>query len=402
MVAPTAPQKAASKNPAMRRMTCIDAFRGLVMFLMLAEMLHLCEVAKEFPDSTLWQKLCYHQSHVDWRGCSLHDLIQPGFSFLVGVSLPFSLAARRRRGQSFLRMLGHAVWRSALLVALGIWLRSLSKTQTNFTFDDTLTQIGLGYVFLFLIGFCRPVWQAAWCGLILAGYWAAFAWYPAPGPEFDWAAVGVPADFEHPEGLAAHWDRNSNLASEFDRWWLNQFPRPEPFVYHPGGYVTLSFIPTLATMILGLLSGGLLAGDRNGGTKLLVMLGAGALCWSAGMVMDVTGVCPVVKRIWTPGWTLYSGGIVMWILAAFYATTDLWRIRFWVFPLIVIGANSIVAYCCDWLIVDFVHHNFDIHLGSDFFRRFGPYEPLVSGAAVLAVIWLILFWMYRQKIFVRI
>ena len=95
--------------------------------------------------------LCHHQTHVEWVGCSLHDLIQPSFSFLVGVALPFSIASRLARGQSKARMTAHALWRSLVLVFLGVFLRSLNSSQTNFTFEDTLSQIGLGYTFLFVL-----------------------------------------------------------------------------------------------------------------------------------------------------------------------------------------------------------------------------------------------------------
>jgi len=83
--------------PSPPRILAIDAFRGLVMFLMMTEVLHVGSVAKKFPASEYWQLAAQHTSHVDWTGCSLHDLIQPGFSFLVGVALPFSLAARQGR-----------------------------------------------------------------------------------------------------------------------------------------------------------------------------------------------------------------------------------------------------------------------------------------------------------------
>src|SRR5262245_66042761 len=81
------------------RIASIDAYRGLVMFLMMAEVLHLGRMARTFPDSPVWKFLGYHQSHVEWTGCSLHDLIQPSFSFLVGAALPFSLASRIVCGQ---------------------------------------------------------------------------------------------------------------------------------------------------------------------------------------------------------------------------------------------------------------------------------------------------------------
>ena len=99
--------------------------------------------------------------------------------FMVGVALPFSLASRRARGQSFGRMFAHAVIRALLLIALGIFLRSQGRAQTYFTFEDVLTQIGLGYVFLFLLAWARPRVQLGRGAAILVGYWAAFALVPA-------------------------------------------------------------------------------------------------------------------------------------------------------------------------------------------------------------------------------
>ncbi|HTI50922.1 MAG TPA: DUF5009 domain-containing protein, partial [Planctomycetaceae bacterium] len=122
-----------------QRLDSLDAYRGFVMFLMMAEVLHLSQVAKAFPDSQVWKWLSFSQSHVAWGGSSLHDMIQPSFSFLVGVSLPFSIASRQAKGQSFLRMLFHAAWRSVLLTFLGVFLRSSGRLQTNFTFEDTLS-----------------------------------------------------------------------------------------------------------------------------------------------------------------------------------------------------------------------------------------------------------------------
>src|SRR5512139_69792 len=125
------------------RLGSLDAYRGFVMFLMMAEVLRLAEVAAHVPESAFWAFLAFHQTHAPWAGCSLHDLIQPSFSFMVGVAIPFSMASRQGRGQSARSMIGHAFWRAFLLVALGILLRSLGRDAIHFTFEDTLTQIGL-------------------------------------------------------------------------------------------------------------------------------------------------------------------------------------------------------------------------------------------------------------------
>src|SRR5437879_1639249 len=137
------------------RLVSLDAFRGLVMTLMLAEHMRLPEVARAFPHNALWGLIAFNTEHVPWQGCSLHDRIQPAFSFLVGAALPFSIASRKMKGQTFGPMLGHAVRRALLLIFLGIFLRSLWPSQTNFTFEDTLTQIDFGHVFLFLLAFPR-------------------------------------------------------------------------------------------------------------------------------------------------------------------------------------------------------------------------------------------------------
>ncbi len=134
--------------PANRLMS-LDAYRGFVMLLMAAELLQFERLHSAFPDNPVWAFLAWHQSHVAWAGCSLHDLIQPSFSFLVGVALPYSMASRVAQGQSAGVRWWHTGRRSLVLVLLGIFLRSIHSSQTNFTFEDTLTQIGLGYPILF-------------------------------------------------------------------------------------------------------------------------------------------------------------------------------------------------------------------------------------------------------------
>lgn len=400
----TAPAPRAEGLPA--RLVSLDAYRGFVMLLMMAEVVRLAAVARALPESGFWKFLAWHQTHVEWIGCSLHDLIQPSFSFIVGVALPFSIAARRERGQSALHMSLHAFLRALILVLLGVFLRSVDKPQTNFTFEDTLSQIGLGYGFLFLFA-QRPVreqWMAF--AVLLIGYWAAFALHPLPPPDFDYAKVGVTQEWLHQHrlnGFAAHWQKNSNLAWHFDTWFLNLFPRPKPFVFNTGGYATLSFIPTLATMALGLLAGGLLRRDWPSARKIQWLLAAGALALFAGWLLGALGVVPVVKRIWTPSWVLFSGGWCLWLLAVFYALIDVRGHRAWTFPLVVIGLNSIAAYTIAHLCQGFIRSSLTTHFGVETFRSLGKaYEPLLLGGATLLAYWLILFWMYRRRIFLRI
>lgn len=389
------------------RLVALDVYRGLVMLLMMAEVLHLNSIYKNhFSDSPLWAFLGFHQDHVPWIGCSLHDLIQPSFSFLVGAALPFSLGRRKDEGEAWWMSMLHAFGRAAILVLLGVFLRSFWTKSTNWTFEDTLSQIGLGYGFLYLIAFA-PRW-AQWTALatILIGYWLAFAWYPLPGADFDWTKTNAkPGDIGQLEGFAAHWSKNTNLAWAFDRWFLNLFPRPDgkEFLFNGGGYATLSFIPTLGTMILGLFAGQKLREDGSPSEKIRWLFVAALISLAAGWLLGAAGICPVVKRIWTPSWVLFSGGWCFLFTAAFYAVTDVGQNRGWAMPLIVIGMNSIAAYLIAHGIDRFIASALPRHFGEDVFLIAGEaLQPFLLGAAILFCEWLILFYMYRQRIFIRI
>jgi predicted acyltransferase len=119
--------------------------------------------------------------------------------------------------------------------------------------------------------------------------------------------------------------------------------------------------------------------------------------------LHFTGVCPVVKRIWTPAWTLFSGGLCYLFLAGFCWLTEVKRYRKWAFPLVVIGANSIAAYLMAHLWERFILDSFRINLGAHAFAFLGTaYEPFLRGIAVLLVYWALLYWMYRRKLFLKI
>ncbi|MFN0088112.1 MAG: acyltransferase family protein [Blastocatellia bacterium] len=390
-------------NPPPRLMS-MDAYRGFVMFLMMAEVLHLAKVSQAHPGSAFWGWMAWGQTHVDWFGCSLHDLIQPSFSFLVGVALPYSIASRLARGESTAKMYGHAAWRALALILLGVFLRSVGRPQTNWTFEDTLSQIGLGYLILFWLGFrsFRVQWIAL--GLVLAGYWLAFVLYPVPPADFDYTWVNVPPDWPyHSTGLAAHFNKNSNLAWAFDRWFLNLFPRQQPFIKNGGGYATLSFIPTLGTMILGAIAGRWMRAPGTDRERMRRLLAAGAAGIALGLALHYSGVCPSVKRIWTPAWTIFSGGWCFLLLGLFYWVIDMSGWRRWAFPLVVIGMNSIAIYVLVHLIDNFILDSFRIHLGQNVFKTAGEgNETLLSGGVALLVFWLILYWMYRRRLFIRI
>lgn len=373
------------------RLASVDAYRGLVMVLMVSAGLRIPQVVKTLGDGAgpVWQFLADQADHAAWVGCTLWDLIQPSFMFLVGVAVPFSLANRAARGQSFGTMLGHAVIRSLVLVLLGVFLASTSSPRTNWVFTNVLAQIGLGYAFLFLVAHLRVRWQASIAFAILGLYFALFVLYPKPG---------VP--------WGEHWAKNANLATAFDTWFLNRFPgrAARPYVPDAGGYHTLNFVPSLATMIFGLCAARLICSDvrREMRAPALLMIGAAGL--AVGWALDWTGVCPMVKRIWTPSFAIFSGGWCFVILGWFYWFVDVIGYRRWTTPLAVVGANSIAIYCISQQMKPWVRETLERHLGGrGLFEAFGAaYVPMVHATLFLLFCWAIAWWMWRRKVFIKI
>lgn len=396
------------------RLVSLDAYRGFIMLAMVSGGFAFHDIAKNFPDSPLWQFLGYQTDHVDWAGGSFWDMIQPSFMFMVGVAMPYSHASRKAKGTPAWKVAAHTIWRSLLLIGLGVFLASNWDRQTNFIFTNVLAQIGLGYAFVYLL-IGRGRWmQLGAAAVILAGYWCFFYFWPLPGPDFNYRQHGVAGPIEWNNDLFAHWNKNANAASEFDEWFLNFFPQAPRknrltgemmtrFQFNEGGYATLNFIPSMVTMILGLLAGELLrSNELDPLQKLLRLLFAGLICGLAGAAAGEL-VCPLVKRIWTPSWALYSAGWTFALLAGFYGIIDLLGFRRLAWPLVVVGMNSIAVYIMAQLLKPWVRDTLKRHLGPHIFEGFGVvYAPAVELAAFTLVLWLVSVWMYRQKIFVRI
>jgi len=398
------------------RLKSLDAYRGFTMLAMASGGFGLATAARQFPEDQTWQTVKYQFSHVEWVGCSLWDLIQPSFMFMVGVSMAYSYAGRAGKGQSYFRMLVHAARRALVLVALGVFLRSNGRPATQWTFEDVLSQIGMGYIFLFLLWGRSAKIQLAAAILLLVGYWGLFAAWPTPSADFDYASIGITTEWQQEHaltGFAAHWNKNFNPANAFDVWFLNLFSRTEAYQFNGGGYQTLSFIPSLATMIFGLMAGGLLRGEMRGTRKFLVLVYCGIFCLAAGWALGQTGICPIVKRIWTPSWAIYSTGWTLLILAACYMIIDMWKVRFWAFPGVVVGMNSIAMYFLYQTIRPWIRQTTKTHFGAEIFQIFcndptaveshcEAWAAITTNVFTLAILWLICFWMYRRKVFVRI
>lgn len=407
----SAPVLSAPSGPsAAARLQSLDAYRGLIMVSLAFNAFGLAATARNHlkadPDSGFWRAVAHQFEHVEWLGCSYWDLIQPSFMFMVGVSMAYSYVKRQSEGQSWARMFGHACWRGVALVALGIFLTSNSRPATEWSLMNVLCQIGLGYPFLFLLWRRTPRTQAIVAAGLLLGTWALYTGLAGPGldPAKGAPAVGVSAAWaqENLAGVGAAWHKNANVGHAFDTWLLNLFPRREPFVFNAGGYQTINFIPALATMLFGLMGGELLRSSRGAREKLLILFGAGAAGLAAGLAWQALG-CPLVKRLWTPSWALFSTGWCCLILGALYAIVDVRRWRAWSFPLVVVGMNSIAIYCMGMTLKGWTARTLQTHLGADLFKVCGAANaPFVQATLVGLVFWLVCWWMYRRRIFLRI
>jgi predicted acyltransferase len=440
------------------RLVSLDAFRGLIMTLLAVNGFGIWAIANRPESSDVWklvshekwERFAFHFEHPDWKSnflfgantdpnagspwlrgaVSAWDLIQPSFMFMVGVAMPFSALRRRAVGESTAWRWTHAAIRALTLVLLGVFLYSLDNSRTDWIFPNVLAQIGLGYLFAYAVLNLKWWGHVAAIAVILIGTWLAFFLYQVPA-DYDYAAVNARAD--HGEVLEPpfkQWSKNGNFAHNVDTVLLNKFPRPpeeDPWKFNGGGYQTLNFVPSIATTILGILCGNVLLSLSTPWKKVGKLVGIALLCYLLGMASSVW-LCPIVKRIWTPSWVLFSGGYVIGLLAFFYIFFDIFPFRKLAFPLVVVGMNSILMYLMGELIEPWVrdkviHIHFQriiesmlvpigkvtgwsdklglkgIEAGQAIYSAF---QPIIDHTAVFVVFWLIAYALYRKRILLRI
>ncbi|MBL4883912.1 MAG: hypothetical protein JKY95_05180 [Planctomycetaceae bacterium] len=373
------------KKKDSKRLYSLDAYRGLVMIVLASSGLGITAASK-MPGGEFLQEYVFYVTHPEWIsnfltfGVSPWDMIQPAFMFMVGVSMPYSYSKRKARGDSYISRFSHAWSRAIMLVLLGVFLRSNGADQTNWTFLDVVSQIGLGYGFLFFLIGRKFITLAIVAALVLGLTIGAFIQY-SPG--------------------ANPWAFNENVFSVLDVWFLNLLPRSVPFEGNGGGYTTFNFIPAFVTMLFGVMCGELLNKEETSSWQKILRLTIGAaVCLGLGLGLSESGYCPIIKKIWSPSWTLFSGAYVIAALMVFYLVLDVIRFRFWAYPLIVVGLNPLTIYCMGHLIKGWSIKLFHTHLPAAWFE--GWQGQINQSALVLLLFWLILFWMHRKRFYIRL
>jgi predicted acyltransferase len=370
----SSPEQAASPAPrtepaaGSRRLISLDAFRGWTMFWIVGGTA-LVGGLQALNPNPLINGLVYELNHTDWQGLRFYDLIWPSFMLMTGMSLPFSYAKRsltQTHPQIFMRVLR----RFAVLFLLGSLRESIQFNHPYLVeLSSALQPIAVAYLAAFLL--VRKSWkfQASVGTGILVFYALLLAFVPAPG---------VPA---------GSYDRNANLVL-----WTDLVTVGRVLPEHWG--TVICTLPTISTTILGMLLGELLMTNTSAVSKMkiigLVGLSGVALGWALNPVI------PIVMKIWTTSYGLASAGFACLMFLAFYWLIDVRGNRKLAFPFLVIGMNAVAIYMSESIIswsktVAIFTHPLTGTLGS--------FTSLFQAVAVLTVEWLVLYWMYKRKIF---
>lgn len=362
-----------------KRLLSLDALRGADMFFIVGGEALIIALAALFPQSGFMQALAVQMEHVDWHGFHFMDLVFPLFLFISGVSFPFSLASQRRKGMTDRQITLRIIRRGLLLVVLG-WVNGTILECTDFAhfrYASVLARIGLSWMAAALFNvYLREKWTRLIMPAFLLLYWALLVAFPVPGMD--------------PYSI------DGSLVGRIDRVLLPGKLYLD--IHDPEGW--LGFIPSIVTAMLGVEAGRLLRNEAvKEMRKVSLMLGVGALFIIIGVVWDM--VMPINKNLWTSSFVMLTGGISLCLLAVFYLVIDVWGYRRWAFFPAVIGMNSITIYIAR-KVIDFDHtaHFLFSGLISNLFPE--ALHPLLTTVAYIACWWTFLYFLYRQKIFLRV
>ena len=351
--------------PARPRWLALDAFRGLSVAGM---------ILVNNPGS--WSHVYPPLAHAEWHGWTPTDLIFPFFLFAVGVAMTLSFGRRMAEGADRAALLRKVAWRSVAIVGFGLFLNGFpSYHLSGMRLPGVLQRIGLVYglaatAYLLL----SRSGQRRLAAALLLGYWAAMTLVPVPG-------VG-----------AGSLTVEANLAQYLDSLVLSgHMWRP---TWDPEGL--LSTIPAVVTCLLGAFAGDWLASDRSGAEKAIGLFVAGSAAMFAGWVWSIW--FPINKNLWTSSYVLLTGGMAAHLLALLYVIIDLRGWRAWAFPFVVIGMNPITIYLAQDL---FDFGIIALIFTHGFIHQLGPYQPSFHAFTVIVTKWLFLYFLYRQKIFLK-
>lgn len=359
------PEETRAPLAAPQRYVALDAYRGLIMLLLVSNGFGLRALAQH----PFFSPLALQFEHVSWEGAVFWDMIQPAFMFMVGAAMPFALARRLAEGQTAGQAGRHVGVRALRLVLLSQVLMCIAASRLHFQLINVLSQIAFTYFACFLIMQLRFRYQVLAAAAILAGHWGLFALFPGPDGAFSKAG---------------------NIGAVIDRAWLGR--------NYPGSYVTINFISSTVTTLFGVWAGWLVMSKRSHAEKMKLLAAGAAGAFAAGLALSYFN--PLVKRLWTASFTLYSAGWVLLVMLVFYWLIDVRGYRKPAFPLVVVGMNSIFIYSVNEVLRGWLNKAVGVFTGN--FQFIGTPAPVAQSCAVLLVMWGLCYWLYRRRIFFKV
>ncbi len=363
------------------RLHSLDALRGFDMFWIMGGANIIHALTKYF-DWGFLHVINDQLTHVDWDGFTFFDMIFPLFLFIAGVAMPFSLTKRLERGESKKKLMWHVVQRGLILVVLGLIMGNglFRKDFSEMRFPSVLGRIGMAYMFAGLIVLNTKLrGQILACLGILLSYWAAMALIPVPG---------------HGAGVLT---MEGNLASYLDRTILPG--KLYKGIHDPEGL--LSTFPAIATALLGALAGILLSPDNRRMVpwkKAACLLISGCILLWLGKLWGLW--FPINKNLWSSSFVIYVGGWSLIFLSVFYFIIDVRGYKKWAFFFTVIGLNPILIFMAP----RFIDFNFTANkvFGGLAANYAGSFKYAFMAIALVTVKWLLLYFLWRKKVFLRV
>lgn len=366
---PAAIETTAQGGPAAvpKRYLALDAFRGFIMFVLVSGGFGLRAVARQRP-AYAW--IANQFDHKPWEWIAFWDLIQPAFMFMVGVAMPFAIATRRARGAGDREILRHIAWRSLRLILMSQILMSISSGKLHFQLINVLAQIGLTYFLCYFIMQLAFRWQVAIAAALLIGHWALFVAFPGTEGPF--------------------LSKTTNIGAVIDTAVFGHT--------NPDYWTNINFVTSTVTTLFGVWTGRLLLSPGSHVQKMRVI----AICAVASLVVGfaIHPWNPIVKRICTTSFTIYSTGWVLLMLLAFYWIVEVKGYTRWTFPFLVIGANSIFIYSVEEVLRSWLNRAVGVFTFR--YTALGDFGPVAQACTVLLVMWLMCDWLYRRKIFFKL
>ncbi len=362
------------------RLLSLDFFRGITMFLLVAEGTALWSVLVKEPVAGTFLEPFFQQfHHHPWAGLRFWDLVQPFFMFIVGVAMPFSYAKRRKRGDSKQKITRHIIQRSILLLAFGVGLHCGYRRELVWELWNVLSQLSVTIIIAYFLMRYKPSVQIVVSFGLLLLTEVLYRTFPL-------------------EGYNQPFVKDHNFGSWMDMVLMGK-------INPGGGWVAINFIPTAAHTIWGVVAGQLLLSEKPAAEKLKKLIVGGFIILAAGYLLHWTEITPIIKRISTSSFVLASGGWSLLVLALSYWFIDIRKINRWIFPFVIVGMNPIFIYLFSNTVGGQWFNGFIGIFTKGFLSWFNAPEflmALVTSLTVLALEWLLCYYLYRKRIFFKI